>query len=165
MTYSGQWHGGVRLSAASYGFDGPDLAGWHNPVDHTDHLSYLEVNDPLPYRISEHIRGPSGDGTTAKQQRSEGRARMTRRSGQWFVHVERKSVVRTSWSRPVASGGQRLALVGHRPANDCGDACPSARSERLVGAEKQVVSLAARPRFGTQLDGEARVAEGEVAKR
>ncbi|HWG14032.1 MAG TPA: sulfatase-like hydrolase/transferase [Streptosporangiaceae bacterium] len=30
----GKWHGGVQRTAASYGFQGPALNGWHNPVDH-----------------------------------------------------------------------------------------------------------------------------------
>ncbi|MCX5396895.1 sulfatase-like hydrolase/transferase [Streptomyces sp. NBC_00102] len=59
----GKWHGGTRRNAASYGFDGPDLPGWHNPVDHPDYLAYLEERGLPPYRISDHIRGtaPAGN--------------------------------------------------------------------------------------------------------
>lgn len=52
----GKWHVGTR-NAASYGFDGPDLPGWHNPVGHPDYLAYLEENGLPPYRISDPVRG------------------------------------------------------------------------------------------------------------
>jgi arylsulfatase A-like enzyme len=58
----GKWHGGVRRNAASYGFDGPDLPGWHNPVGHPDYLSYLDEHDLPPYRISDPIRGTTPNG-------------------------------------------------------------------------------------------------------
>lgn len=58
----GKWHGGVRRNAASYGFDGPDLPGWHNPVDHPDYLSYLDERGLPPYRISDHVRGTTPNG-------------------------------------------------------------------------------------------------------
>lgn len=59
----GKWHGGTHRNAASYGFEGPDLPGWHNPVDHPDYLAYLEDNGLPPYRISEPVRGtlPNGN--------------------------------------------------------------------------------------------------------
>ncbi|MFF7363224.1 sulfatase-like hydrolase/transferase [Streptomyces sp. NPDC008125] len=59
----GKWHGGTHRNAASYGFDGPDLPGWHNPVDHPDYLAYLEERGLPPYRITDHIRGtaPAGN--------------------------------------------------------------------------------------------------------
>ncbi|WP_433440389.1 sulfatase-like hydrolase/transferase [Nonomuraea sp. CA-141351] len=58
----GKWHGGTRRNAASYGFDGPDLPGWHNPVDHPDYLAYLEERGLPPYRISDLIRGTTPNG-------------------------------------------------------------------------------------------------------
>ncbi|MEO3804948.1 sulfatase-like hydrolase/transferase [Nonomuraea sp. B1E8] len=58
----GKWHGGTSRNAASYGFDGPDLPGWHNPVDHPDYLAYLEERGLPPYRISELIRGTTPNG-------------------------------------------------------------------------------------------------------
>ncbi|RSM80034.1 DUF4976 domain-containing protein [Kibdelosporangium aridum] len=58
----GKWHGGVHRNAASYGFDGPDLPGWHNPVDHPDYLAYLAERDLPPYRISQPIRGTTPNG-------------------------------------------------------------------------------------------------------
>lgn len=58
----GKWHGGTRRNAASYGFDGPDLPGWHNPVDHPDYLAYLEERGLPPYRISDPVRGTAPNG-------------------------------------------------------------------------------------------------------
>ncbi|RVX38484.1 arylsulfatase A-like enzyme [Nonomuraea polychroma] len=58
----GKWHGGTSRNAASYGFDGPDLPGWHNPVDHPDYLAYLEERGLPPYRISDLIRGTTPNG-------------------------------------------------------------------------------------------------------
>ncbi|QPP06051.1 sulfatase-like hydrolase/transferase [Streptomyces bathyalis] len=58
----GKWHGGTHRNAASYGFDGPDLPGWHNPVDHPDYLAYLEERGLPPYRISGHVRGTTPNG-------------------------------------------------------------------------------------------------------
>ncbi|MFE4214324.1 sulfatase-like hydrolase/transferase [Streptomyces sp. NPDC056844] len=58
----GKWHGGTHRNAASYGFEGPDLPGWHNPVDHPDYLAYLEERGLPPYRISEPIRGTAPGG-------------------------------------------------------------------------------------------------------
>ncbi|MBB4684004.1 sulfatase-like hydrolase/transferase [Amycolatopsis jiangsuensis] len=58
----GKWHGGVRRNAADYGFEGPDLQGWHNPVDHPDYLAYLAEHDLPGYRISEPIRGVTPNG-------------------------------------------------------------------------------------------------------
>ena len=58
----GKWHIGTERNAASYGFDGPDLPGWHNPVEHADYLAYLEENDLPRYEISDRMRGvlPNG---------------------------------------------------------------------------------------------------------
>lgn len=58
----GKWHAGTERSAADFGFDGPDLAGWHNPVEHEDYLAYLRENDLPAYEISDQIRGrlPNG---------------------------------------------------------------------------------------------------------
>ncbi|MGP4006008.1 sulfatase-like hydrolase/transferase [Streptomyces sp. 4N124] len=58
----GKWHVGTHRSAASYGFDGPDLPGWHNPVDHPDYLAYLEERNLPPYRITEPVRGTTPNG-------------------------------------------------------------------------------------------------------
>ncbi|MFE3108012.1 sulfatase-like hydrolase/transferase [Kitasatospora indigofera] len=58
----GKWHGGTERNAASYGFEGPDLPGWHNPVDHPDYLAYLAERGLPPYRISEPVRGTTPNG-------------------------------------------------------------------------------------------------------
>ncbi|MEV0380423.1 sulfatase-like hydrolase/transferase [Nonomuraea sp. NPDC050643] len=58
----GKWHGGTSRNAASYGFDGPDLPGWHNPVDHPDYLAYLEERGLPPYKISDLVRGTTPNG-------------------------------------------------------------------------------------------------------
>ncbi|RMI34614.1 sulfatase-like hydrolase/transferase [Streptomyces triticirhizae] len=58
----GKWHGGTERNAASYGFQGPDLPGWHNPVDHSDYLAYLAERGLPGYRISEPIRGTTPNG-------------------------------------------------------------------------------------------------------
>ena len=59
----GKWHGGVRRTAADYGFQGPDLAGWHNPVDHPDYLAYLKENGLPEYAISDRMRGTTPNGS------------------------------------------------------------------------------------------------------
>ncbi|GGT02525.1 hypothetical protein GCM10010271_00250 [Streptomyces kurssanovii] len=53
----GKWHVGNERTAADYGFDGPELPGWHNPVDHPDHLAYLAERGLPPYGISDRVRG------------------------------------------------------------------------------------------------------------
>ncbi|GAB3462133.1 sulfatase-like hydrolase/transferase [Streptomonospora sediminis] len=58
----GKFHGGTHRNAASYGFDGPDLQGWHNPVDHPDYLAYLQERDLPPYRITDPVRGTTPNG-------------------------------------------------------------------------------------------------------
>ncbi|MEV1243781.1 sulfatase-like hydrolase/transferase [Nonomuraea sp. NPDC050022] len=58
----GKWHVGHHRRAADFGFDGPDLPGWHNPVDHPDYLDYLAANDLPPYEIHDHIRGTLPNG-------------------------------------------------------------------------------------------------------
>lgn len=58
----GKWHAGTHRNAASFGFEGPDLPGWHNPVDHPDYLAYLEERGHPPYKISDHIRGVTPNG-------------------------------------------------------------------------------------------------------
>jgi arylsulfatase A-like enzyme len=58
----GKWHGGVRRSAADYGFQGPQLPGWHNPVDHPDYLAYLEERGLPPYAIRDEWRGTAPNG-------------------------------------------------------------------------------------------------------
>jgi len=59
----GKWHVGTHRSAADFGFDGPDLPGWHNPVDHPDYRRYLAERGLPPYRISDEVRGtfPNGE--------------------------------------------------------------------------------------------------------
>ena len=59
----GKWHGGVAKTAASYGFEGPTLGGWHNPVEHADYLAYLREHDLPGYRISDKIRGVAPNGS------------------------------------------------------------------------------------------------------
>jgi arylsulfatase A-like enzyme len=58
----GKWHIGHRRRAADFGFDGPDLPGWHNPIDHPDYLDYLAANDLPPYEIHDRIRGTLPNG-------------------------------------------------------------------------------------------------------
>jgi arylsulfatase A-like enzyme len=58
----GKWHIGHRRRAADFGFDGPDLPGWHNPVDHPDYLDYLAANDLPPYDIHDRVRGTLPNG-------------------------------------------------------------------------------------------------------
>ena len=58
----GKWHVGTEKTAGDFGFDGPDLPGWHNPVDNPDYLAYLAEHDLPAYKISDQVRGtlPSG---------------------------------------------------------------------------------------------------------
>ncbi|MFI2366315.1 sulfatase-like hydrolase/transferase [Promicromonospora sp. NPDC019610] len=58
----GKWHAGTERNAASFGFDGPDLPGWHNPVDNEDYLAYLAERDLPPYEISDRVRGTLPNG-------------------------------------------------------------------------------------------------------
>jgi arylsulfatase A-like enzyme len=58
----GKWHVGNKKRAADFGFDGPDLPGWHNPVENEDYLGYLAENDLPPYEISDRIRGTLPNG-------------------------------------------------------------------------------------------------------
>ncbi|NRQ34747.1 sulfatase-like hydrolase/transferase [Nonomuraea sp. NN258] len=58
----GKWHVGHHRRAADFGFDGPDLPGWHNPVDHPDYLAYLAERGLPPYEIHDHIRGTLPNG-------------------------------------------------------------------------------------------------------
>jgi arylsulfatase A-like enzyme len=58
----GKWHVGTNKTAADYGFDGPTLPGWHNPVDNPDYLQYLADNDLPGYEISDQIRGTLPNG-------------------------------------------------------------------------------------------------------
>ncbi|MFJ4415216.1 sulfatase-like hydrolase/transferase [Streptomyces sp. NPDC088925] len=59
----GKWHVGTRRDAASYGFEGPRLPGWHNPVDHPDYLAYLAERGLPPYRITDPVRGTAPNGS------------------------------------------------------------------------------------------------------
>lgn len=58
----GKWHAGTDKNAKHFGFDGPDLRGWHNPVDHQDYQAYLAERDLPPYEISDRIRGTLPNG-------------------------------------------------------------------------------------------------------
>ncbi|BDZ64102.1 sulfatase-like hydrolase/transferase [Agromyces mangrovi Wang et al. 2018] len=58
----GKWHAGTEKQAADFGFDGPDLPGWHNPVENEDYLGYLRERDLPPYAISDRIRGTLPNG-------------------------------------------------------------------------------------------------------
>lgn len=58
----GKWHAGNEKNAAHYGFDGPDLPGWHNPVENEDYLAYLSEHGLPPYEISDQIRGTLPNG-------------------------------------------------------------------------------------------------------
>ncbi|WP_233712330.1 sulfatase-like hydrolase/transferase [Kribbella turkmenica] len=58
----GKWHVGTDKTARDFGFDGPELPGWHNPVDHPDYLDYLAEHGLPPYEISDRIRGTLPNG-------------------------------------------------------------------------------------------------------
>lgn len=58
----GKWHAGTDRAARDFGFDGPDLQGWHNPVENEDYLAYLAERGLPPYRISDRIRGTLPNG-------------------------------------------------------------------------------------------------------
>lgn len=58
----GKWHASSAKTPADYGFDGPHLPGWHNPVDHQDYLDYLKEHDLPPYEIHDRIRGTLPNG-------------------------------------------------------------------------------------------------------
>ncbi|WP_329247132.1 sulfatase-like hydrolase/transferase [Actinoallomurus sp. NBC_01490] len=58
----GKWHIGHERTAADFGFDGPHLPGWHNPVDHEDYRDHLERNGLAPWRIDDRIRGTLPNG-------------------------------------------------------------------------------------------------------
>lgn len=58
----GKWHAGTEKIAADFGFDGPDLPGWHNPVENEDYLGFLRERGLPPYAISDRIRGTLPNG-------------------------------------------------------------------------------------------------------
>jgi arylsulfatase A-like enzyme len=58
----GKWHAGTLKAPADYGFDGPHLPGWHNPVEHEDYLAYLKENGLPAYEITDRIRGTLPNG-------------------------------------------------------------------------------------------------------
>jgi arylsulfatase A-like enzyme len=58
----GKWHAGTIKAPADYGFDGPHLPGWHNPVEHADYLAYLKENGLPAYEITDRIRGTLPNG-------------------------------------------------------------------------------------------------------
>ena len=53
----------MQRTAATYGFQGPILNGWHNPVDHPDYLAYLERRGLPRYEITDKIRGVMPNGS------------------------------------------------------------------------------------------------------
>jgi arylsulfatase A-like enzyme len=59
----GKWHVGTKRTIRDFGFEGPELPGWHNPVDHPDYLAYLAEHNLPPYAIGESVRGtfPNGN--------------------------------------------------------------------------------------------------------
>jgi arylsulfatase A-like enzyme len=59
----GKWHVGTRRTASDYGFDGPHLPGWHNPVDHAEYRAYLDERGLPGYKITDEIRGTFPNGT------------------------------------------------------------------------------------------------------
>ncbi len=58
----GKWHAGTDRSARDFGFDGPDLPGWHNPVEHPDYVAWLAERGLPPYAIGDRIRGLQPNG-------------------------------------------------------------------------------------------------------
>lgn len=58
----GKWHAGTHRLRDHYGFDGAELAGWHNDVDNPDYLAYLDERGLPGYRISEQMRGTLPNG-------------------------------------------------------------------------------------------------------
>ncbi|TDE00254.1 sulfatase-like hydrolase/transferase [Jiangella asiatica] len=58
----GKWHVGTHKTAGDFGFEGPHLPGWHNPVDHPDYLEFLREKDLPPYAITDLIRGTTPNG-------------------------------------------------------------------------------------------------------
>ncbi|TDE11179.1 sulfatase-like hydrolase/transferase [Jiangella asiatica] len=58
----GKWHVGTHRTAADFGFEGPHLPGWHNPVDHPDYAAYLAEQGLPPYAIGESIRAVTANG-------------------------------------------------------------------------------------------------------
>ena len=59
----GKWHVGTERNAASYGFEGPDLQGWHNPVGHEDYQVYLAERGLRTASVSEEIRSTYPNGS------------------------------------------------------------------------------------------------------
>jgi arylsulfatase A-like enzyme len=58
----GKWHIGFKRGRQDFGFDGVELPGWHNPVEHEDYRRFLAENGYPPYEIHDRIRGvlPNG---------------------------------------------------------------------------------------------------------
>lgn len=59
----GKWHVGTARTQNDYGFDGPPMHGWHNPVDNPEYLAYLAENNLPAYALSDEIRGTFPNGT------------------------------------------------------------------------------------------------------
>jgi arylsulfatase A-like enzyme len=60
---AGKWHVGATRTIRDFGFVGPELPGWHNPVDHPDYLAYLAERDLPPYAITDLMRGTFPNGS------------------------------------------------------------------------------------------------------
>lgn len=58
----GKWHVGTNKERDAFGFDGAQLHGWHNPVEHPDYLAYLEERGLPGYEISDQMRGTLPNG-------------------------------------------------------------------------------------------------------
>jgi arylsulfatase A-like enzyme len=58
----GKWHAGTHKLRDHYGFDGAELEGWHNDVDHPDYLAFLEERGLPGYEISDQMRGTLPNG-------------------------------------------------------------------------------------------------------
>lgn len=58
----GKWHIGFERGRRDFGFDGAELPGWHNPVEHEDYQRFLADNGYPSFDIHDRIRGvlPNG---------------------------------------------------------------------------------------------------------
>ncbi|MFB9835495.1 hypothetical protein [Actinoallomurus acaciae] len=50
------------MQAAEFGFDAPDLPGWHYPVEQEDHLGHPDRNGLPPWKIDDRVRGTLPNG-------------------------------------------------------------------------------------------------------
>ena len=103
----GKWHGGVRRTAASYGFQGPTLNGWHNPVDHPDYLAYLAGHGLPPYGITGKIRGVMPNGSPGNLMA----ARLRQPAEATFEHYLADAAI--EMMARFAAGGRPFFLAAH----------------------------------------------------